>query len=55
MNANLSEVIGLGTAIVALAAISVAVINGDKTAKVFTSLGNAFSGSIRAATLQKGR
>lgn len=52
MNANVSELIGVLAAIVVLAGVSVAVVNGDKTAKVIGSFGNAFSGSIRAATLQ---
>ena len=49
---NTSEIIGLGASIVALAMLSVAIIYGDKTAKVIGAAGEAFSGSIRAATLQ---
>lgn len=49
---NASEVIGLGAAIVSLAMLSVAIIYGDKTAKVIGAAGSAFSGSIRAATLR---
>ena len=50
MTMDFSQIVGLGAAIVTLAIISVAIINGDKTAKIFTSAGNAFSGSIKAAT-----
>jgi hypothetical protein len=49
-NATITEIIGLGAAIVLLAGVSVAIINGGNTAKVVTSIGNAFSGSIKAAT-----
>lgn len=54
MGATTSEIIGVASAIVVLAGISVAIIYGDRTAKVLTSAGNAFSASIRAATLQPG-
>ncbi len=52
---NTSEIIGLGAAIVALAGLSVAIIYGDKTAKVIGAAGSAFSGAIRAATLQNSK
>lgn len=52
MGSNVSEIIGVMAAIVVLAGFSVAIVNGDKTAKVVGSMGNAFTGSIRAATLQ---
>lgn len=52
MSANVSELIGVMAAIVVLAGVSVAIVNGDKTARVVGSFGNAFTGSIRAATLQ---
>lgn len=48
------EIIGLMAAIVALAGLSVAIIYGDRTAKVLTAAGSSFSGAIRAATLQPG-
>jgi hypothetical protein len=51
---NTSEIIGLGAAIVVLAGLSVAIIYGKNTAAVITAAGNAFTGSIRAATLQPG-
>lgn len=51
MNAN--EIVGLALAIVSLAALSVAIINGGNTAKVIGSIGDAFVKSIKAATLQR--
>jgi hypothetical protein len=45
-----SQVFGVLTAIVGLAIVSVAIINGDKVAKIFTAGGSAFSQSITAAT-----
>jgi hypothetical protein len=50
---NTNEVIGLALAIVSLAALSVAIINGDKTAKVLAAGGDVFVKSIKAATQQK--
>lgn len=50
---NTNEVIGLGFAIVSLAALSVAIINGDKTARVVASMGDVFVKSIKAATQQR--
>lgn len=50
---NLSEIIGLGAAIVALAGLSVAIIYGGNTATVIESGGTAFSNVIKAATLQR--
>lgn len=50
MTLDLSQITALGTAIVVLAIIAVAIINGGNTAKIFTAAGNAFSGSIKAAT-----
>lgn len=47
---NTGEIVGLAASIVTLAMISVAIYNGDKTAKVIAAAGNAFSGSIKAAT-----
>jgi hypothetical protein len=51
---NTSEIIGLGTAIVALAALSVAIIYGKNTAAVINAAGGNFASAIRAATLQPG-
>lgn len=50
MSANVSELIGVLASIVVLAGVSVAIINGDKTAKVMSAFGDAFSKSITAAT-----
>ena len=47
---DISQVFGVLTAIVGLAIISVAIINGDKTAKIITSAGSAFASSITTAT-----
>lgn len=52
MNSNVSEFIGLLGTIVILAGVSVAIINGRKTALIIQRAGNAFTKSIRAATLQ---
>lgn len=53
-NANTTEIVGLATAIVALAAISVAIIYGKNTAAVINAAGGNFASAIRAATLQPG-
>lgn len=53
MNPNVQELVGILSAIVVLAGISVAIIYGANTAKVLQAGGGAFSDSIRAATLQK--
>lgn len=50
MSLDISQIVALGTSIVVLAAISVAIINGGKTAQILTAAGGAFSGSINAAT-----
>ena len=47
---DVSQVFGVLTAIVGLAIISVAIINGDKTAKIISSAGTAFTSSITSAT-----
>ena len=49
---NASEVFGVMASIVALAMLSVAIMYGDKTAKVIGAGGSAFSNSIRAETLR---
>lgn len=46
------EVIGLGAAIIFLAGLSVAIINGDKTAQILGAGTNGFANLIKAATLQ---
>jgi hypothetical protein len=50
MSLDMSQIVGLGTSIVVLAIIAVAIINGKNTAAIFTSAGQAFSSSITAAT-----
>jgi hypothetical protein len=50
MQGNVTEIIGIAASIVVLAGFSVAIINGDKLAKVITAGGNAFTGSLKAAT-----
>ncbi len=47
---DVSQIFGVLTAIVGLAIVSVAIINGDKTAKIISSSGSAFVNSITAAT-----
>lgn len=47
---NLDEIFGLAGSIVVLAMISVAIYNGDKTASIIKASGDAFSGSMKAAT-----
>lgn len=49
---TISEVIGLMGSIVVLAAIALAIKNGSKTALIIQRTGQAFSGSIKAATLR---
>lgn len=46
------ELIGLGAGVLLLAGLSVAIINGDKTAKILGSSFNGFGGLIRDATLR---
>jgi len=50
MSLDASEIAGVATSIVVLAIIAVAIVNGKNTAAIFTAAGNAFSGSITAAT-----
>jgi hypothetical protein len=49
-NSTVSEIIGVFTAIVILAGLSVVVINGGKSAKVIGAGGDTFVKSIKAAT-----
>lgn len=44
------QIIGIFASIVVLAGFSVAIINGDKAAKVIGASGKAFSDSLRVAT-----
>jgi hypothetical protein len=50
MNMDMSQIFGVLTAIVGLAIVSVAIINGDKTANIIGTSGSAFSTAISAAT-----
>jgi len=50
MSLDLSQIFGIAAAIVTLAVVSVAIINGDKTAKIIGSAGGAFTDAIKAAT-----
>lgn len=52
--ASTSELFGLAGAIVVLAALSVAIIYGSRTAAVINAAGSNFASAIRAATLQPG-
>lgn len=47
---NFSEIVGLAASIVVLAGVSVAIVNGDKTAKVIGAGGKAFTDAVRVAT-----
>ena len=55
MAATTSEIIGIFASIVVLAGLAVIIVNGKETAGVIGAVGNAFTGSIRAATLQKAK
>jgi len=52
MNATVSEIIGVFSALVVVAGLSFAIANGGNTAKVLGTIGNTFTEGIRAATLQ---
>lgn len=47
---NTSEIIGLFASMVTLAMISVAIVNGDKTAAIMRAGGDTFAKSLEAAT-----
>ena len=51
MRVTTFELFSLLGSIVLLAGISVAIVNGGKTASVITSAGNAFNKALRTATL----
>lgn len=50
MYMDMSQIFGVMTSIVVLAIVAVAIINGDKTAKIIGTSGTAFSNAIKAAT-----
>lgn len=47
---NFSEITGLAASIIVLAGLSVAIVNGGKTAQVIGAAGKAFTDSLRVAT-----
>lgn len=52
MNATVTEIIGLFGSIVILAGVTVAIVNGRKTALIITRTGNVFVRAIKVATQQ---
>ena len=50
MDGTVQEIFGLAAAIVILAGLSVAIVNGGKTAQVIGAAGGAFTNSLRVAT-----
>ena len=50
MQMDISQVFGLGFAIIALAVVAVAVINGGSTAQIINAAGGSFVDAINAAT-----
>lgn len=46
-------IFGIMTTVLVLAGVSVAIINGDMTARILTAAGESFGGVVKAATLQK--
>jgi hypothetical protein len=51
----LTQGFGLLASVVVLAGVSVAIINGDKTAKILGEGSKGFAEILRAATLQGGK
>lgn len=50
MYLDMSQIFGVMTSIVILAIVAVAIINGDKTAKIIGQSGTSFANAITAAT-----
>lgn len=50
---NAVGIFSIAAALIGLATVSVALINGDKTAKVIGAVTNGFAADIKAATLSK--
>lgn len=46
------EIAGIAVAVLVLAGLSVAIVNGGNTANVLNASGSAFSNVIKAATLR---
>lgn len=51
-NSTVAELFGVLTAIVVLAGLSVAIVNGGQTKGIISAAGDTFVKSIQAATLQ---
>jgi hypothetical protein len=49
---DVREIFGLGFGFLALAALSMAIVNGGETAAILTALSSGFSSTISAATMQ---
>jgi hypothetical protein len=49
---DMREIFGLGFGFLALAALSMAIVNGGQTAAVVTALSSGFASDISAATMQ---
>lgn len=45
------DIFGIATAIIVLAGVSVAIVNGGDTAKVISSIATGFNSVVRTATL----
>ncbi len=50
MSMDMSQIFGLGAAIIGLAVVAVVIINGKETAAVISAAGTAFVDAINAAT-----
>ena len=46
------DIFGVATAVLVLAGITVAIVNGGETANIIGKVGESFSGVVKAATLQ---
>lgn len=49
---NMRDLVGLGTAVLVLAGLSMAITRGGDVAKILEATGNSFSTVVRAATLR---
>lgn len=47
------DFLGIGVAVLVLAGLTVAIVNGSNTANIIGQVGQSFSSVIKAATLQK--
>lgn len=52
MQLEVRELISLGAGLLILAGLSIAVVNGDKTAKILGAGTNGFANLIKASTLR---